>query len=334
MTKIEWTDESWNPVTGCTKIAEGCGNCYAERMSKRLAGRYGYPSKDPFKVTIHRDKIPQPIHWKSPRMIFVCSMSDLFHDSVPDEIIDIVFAVMAMCPRHTFQILTKRPKRMCSYLSNLSEANYDVAGRLADAADEYFGDVEAGCWVSNSINKCLGKELNVGWPLKNLWIGTSISTQEDANSNIPSLLKAYARLRFVSIEPLLSKIVLPKFIKLPHRVRGDWPVGDQVIAKPGIYEVDLNPHGARSVKTPKGSLGIKPNECEDLGLGINFVIVGAESGPRARPMDLDWARSIRDQCIKARIPFFLKQAAVNGKLESMPMLDGKIWNQMPEINHG
>ena len=117
-TKIEWTDEVWNPVTGCTKISEGCTNCYAERMTKRLAGRYGYPKNKPFGVTVHSDKLAQPLLWKRPRRVFVCSMGDLFHDDVPGKFIGEMTEIMHTCKQHTFILLTKRTERMKSFFGN------------------------------------------------------------------------------------------------------------------------------------------------------------------------------------------------------------------------
>lgn len=114
-TKIEWAEETWNPVTGCTPISEGCANCYAKRMSKRLAGRCGYPQDDPFKITLHPDKLDQPLRWKKPRMVFVCSMGDLFHEDVDEGFICRIFDIISICEQHTFLILTKRPDRMADF---------------------------------------------------------------------------------------------------------------------------------------------------------------------------------------------------------------------------
>jgi protein gp37 len=177
MTKIEWTDEVWNPVTGCTKIATGCKNCYAERMAKRLRGRCGYPADEPFKVTVHYDRLRQPLRWSKPRKVFVCSMGDLFHGHVSNSYIQAVFTVMAQCRQHTFQILTKRPTRMRATISR---------------------------WVDNRLTLREG----FGAVLPNVWLGVSASTQSDLELLWPDLRRTPAAKRFISLEPLLGPIDL------------------------------------------------------------------------------------------------------------------------------
>jgi len=173
MSKIEWTDKTWNPITGCTKISEGCANCYAEKMAKRLKGRYGYPADDPFKVTFHKDKIDQPLKWKKPSRIFVCSMGDLFHDDVRFDEIHEIWDTMKACPQHTFIVLTKRPERMKK-----------VVGRIYQL--ERFG-AALGFW-------------------RHVWLGVTAENQERAAERIPILLQIPAAVRFVSIEPMLGPI--------------------------------------------------------------------------------------------------------------------------------
>ena len=231
-TKIEWTDETWNPITGCKKVSDGCKNCYAERMAKRLAGRYGYPADDPFKPTLHEDKLDVPLKWKKPRRIFVCSMGDLFHEDVHRETILRVWKTMAESPQHTFQVLTKRPERMMYILEQ---------------------------WMHPALRLSL---VDHTWPLPNVWLGVTAENQETADQRIPILLNTPAAVRFVSCEPLLGP-------------------------------VDLHPGWL---------LPISPTTSK-----LNQVIVGGESGPGARPMNPDWARSIRDQCKAAGVPFFMKQ---------------------------
>lgn len=264
MTKIEWTDATWNPVTGCTKIQAGCKNCYAERMSKRLAGRYGYPpAPDGFKVTCHEDKLNEPLKWKKPRMIFICSMGDLFHEDVPREFIKAVMGITVDCPQHTFQILTKRPERMCEF--------------------------------TNELN---------GFP-PNVWLGTSVSTQADADANIPWLLKTPAAVRFVSYEPALEKI---DFTSLQSP---DYHENVRINCLNGKWKY--------------------PNQDVRFETGIDWMIMGCESGSNARYFCPLWARIVRNDCRDAEIPFFLKQMPVNGKITKMPKLDGKVWDQMPEV---
>lgn len=167
--KIEWCQETWNPITGCTQISEGCSHCYAERMSKRLAGRYGYPKNDPFRVIYHPDRIDQPLHWKKPRIVFVCSMGDIFHNDVDDWAIDRVMDRIwaAECNHHTFLILTKRPARMFKYFASM---------------------------MNDQIEK------------PNLWLGVTAENQRRADERIPILLKIPAAVRFVSVEPMLGLV--------------------------------------------------------------------------------------------------------------------------------
>ena len=256
-TKIEWATESWNPITGCSPVSEGCEHCYARRMAKRLRGRCGYPEDDPFKVTFHPDKLFQPMKWKKPRIIFVCSMGDLFHEdaelSWQNKIWNHVITEPP-CYHHIFLILTKRPKRLRAFIQSLG----------------YWGDSD---------------EMQSIFP--HIWLGVSVENQKQADARIPVLLQIPAERRFVSIEPMLGPIIL-SHIKIGTRykpqgkadplylnaLKGDYFFGDE-----GDYEI-----GA-----------------------LDWVIVGGESGPGARPMHPDWPRSVRDQCQEAEVPFFFKQ---------------------------
>jgi len=168
-TKIEWAEAVWNPVTGCTPISAGCEHCYARRMAQRLAGRNGYPKKDPFNVTVHYDRLQEPQHWKKPRRIFVCSMGDLFHSHVSEQVIFQVFSTMMDCPWHTYLILTKRPERMKRILNR-----------------SYW-------WGRTAI------------PIpQNIWLGVTVENQEQAEARISWLLETLAAVRFVSYEPALG----------------------------------------------------------------------------------------------------------------------------------
>ena len=310
--KIEWTNETWNPITGCTPVSEGCQRCYAKRMAQRLAGRFGYPKRpDEFKVTLHGDKINQPLKWRKPRMVFVCSMGDLFHEDVPDGLIDMVFTVMAVLNQHTFQVLTKRPERMNKFLE---DARWREVGNPGSPDVWSFGDT----WPFENAREQYREKYKCElpfpeWPLSNVWLGITAENQQRWDERVPILLDTPAAVRFVSCEPMLSPVVMPKYIRLPHPVVSEIPIGPRVGAGPGIHKVYLNPRGARSVMStmPVGAepkmLGIKPDECEDLGLGINWLICGGETGPGARPMHPDWARSLRDQTRQAGVPFFMKQ---------------------------
>lgn len=184
MSKIEWTDKTWNPVTGCAKTSPGCANCYAERMSKRLAGRCGYTEIDPFKVTLHLNRLNQPSLWKKTSRVFVCSMGDLFHEDVEFSTIQLIWAEMAIVNRHTYQVLTKRPERVLEYLE----------------------------WQRKRREQGL---MTVEFGLRNLWFGVSAENKEQADKRIPILLQIPAEVRFVSCEPLLSEIHLNRYLKWP-----------------------------------------------------------------------------------------------------------------------
>ena len=228
---IEWTESTWNPVTGCTKVSPGCKNCYAERMAKRLHA-IGMPSyANGFAVTMHDRALNLPRQWKRPALIFVNSMSDLFHEKVPLDFIKKVFDVMNGAGRHQYQILTKRSARLLE----------------------------------------LDKRLN--WA-DHIWMGVSVETEKQVK-RIDDLRKTGARIKFLSLEPLLGP----------------------------IPNLDLS--------------------------GIDWVIVGGESGPGARPMLEEWATNIRDQCRKARIPFFFKQWGGVNKKRAGRLLDGRTWDEMP-----
>lgn len=233
--KIEWTESTWNPVTGCTKISIGCKNCYAERMALRLkaAGQANY--RNGFRVTIHPHVLEIPLRWKQPRIIFVNSMSDLFHKGVPIDFILKIFDVMHRTPRHQYQILTKRPQRLLQLDSELP-------------------------WLENM---CMGVTVE----------------NSDYTFRIDHLRQTSAAIKFVSFEPLLGP----------------------------VPNINLN--------------------------GIDWAIVGGESGPGARPMLREWAVDIRDQCLAAGVPFFFKQWGGVNKKKNGRILDGKTWNQMPEITN-
>lgn len=228
---IEWTDSTWNPVTGCTKISPGCKHCYAERMAIRLSGMNQPRYRNGFEVTLQSDLVRLPLRWRQPRVIFVNSMSDLFHEEIPESFIMEVFQTMLEAHWHTFQILTKRANRLA-----------EIAGRLP-------------------------------WPI-NVWMGVSVESPRYVY-RIERLRGVPAAVRFLSIEPLLGPIP-----SLPPA-------------------------------------------------GIDWVIVGGESGPRARPMQPDWVRDIRDGCLAKGIPFFFKQWGGTRKKTAGRTLDGRTWDGMP-----
>lgn len=292
MTSIEWTNETWNPVTGCTKVSAGCANCYAERMAKRLKGRYGYPKDEPFRVTLHEDRLTGPLRWRTPRMIFVCSMGDLFHADVPFDFIDRVFAVMALCPQHTFQVLTKRPERMESYINDWH----------ATVPLERCFDRRKGC-VYAIVDKIAGRYVVPRyWPLPNVWLGTSVENQQAADERIPHLLRCPAAVRFVSAEPLLG----------PVDLSAAWGncSGCTDPRSEGTHQLGTRQHpspadGPRVVDWL--IMGV-----ESRGVYVGRLPEGTEDGYwRA-------ARSFIEQARAAGIPAFHKQAPVNGRVSHDP----------------
>lgn len=278
-TKIEWTDATWNPVTGCTKVSTGCDHCYAETIATRFAGTSAYPNG--FQVTLRPERLDQPIRWKRPRRIFVNSMSDLFHADVPDDYIAQVFAVMAIASRHTFQVLTKRHGRMKALL-NSRDFYATVRGHLRNTYG--FSEVDA-----------FGTDL---FPLLNAWLGVSVEDQAAADLRIPLLLDTPAAVRFLSCEPLLGPVDLRDHVdKLSDDDLGtcDWGHCNRaaIAVRRDFSHEDL------------GYVSMLP-VCA-AHRGIDWVIVGGESGPGARPMHPEWARSLRDQCVAAGVPFHFKQ---------------------------
>ena len=265
---IEWTDATWNPVTGCTKVSPGCDHCYAETFAERWRGTPGHPFENGFDVTLRPERIAQPLRWRKPRRVFVNSMSDLFHDDVPDDFIARVFGAMSAAPKHTFQILTKRHGRMRSLLSSESFRPQVArwAGMMCENGDQMHDQAMYG-----------------PWPLPNVWLGVSVEDQKRADLRIPALLGTPAAVRFLSCEPLLGPVDLARYLT------GDCPAcGDDITEDPcGLVHADM---------------ALDPSAA-----AISWVIVGGESGPGARPMDPAWARSLRDQCVAGGVPFFFKQ---------------------------
>lgn len=259
---IEWTDSTWNPIRGCTRVSPGCGGpgnvggCYAEAFAARFskpgmpfAGISRMTPSGPRwtgKVMLVPEHLDDPSRWQKPRRIFVNSMSDLFHEKVPVSWIQSIFDVMLRVPRHQFQILTKRERRMAEVVPHL---------RLPDGSE----------WASN--------------PARHVVLGVSVENQECADRRIPVLAATPAAVRFLSVEPLLEAVDLR-----------------------GLLDK------------------------------IHWCIVGEESGPRSRPMNIDWVRAIRDECIKARVPVFFKQARdpKTRRMVGLPLLDGRRWSQYPK----
>jgi protein gp37 len=257
--KIEWTDETWNPVVGCSKISAGCENCYAQKMACRLAHMGNRAYQDVVRVSDQGIPLPgrwngktafvetalyKPLHWKKPRRIFVCSMGDLFHESVPFKWVHQIWDIMKACPQHTFMILTKRPEKM-----------------------------------KRDIELVYMKE-RMGWAKgfwQHVWLGVTAENQETADERIPVLLQIPAAVRFVSVEPMLWRVDLTPWL-------------------PRFLDFSYTTDPAR----------------------LDWIICGGESGPGARPLHPDWARSLRDQCQDAEVPFFFKQWGNFCRPDQMP----------------
>jgi protein gp37 len=259
-TGIEWCDATWNPVTGCTEVSPGCDHCYANTFAERWRGTPGHYFENGFDVQLRPEKLDQPLRWKRPRRIFVNSMSDLFHDSVPDEYIARVFAVMAVCPDHTFQLLTKRHGRMRALLS----------GDFRDQVAEEITDMMAaatppGRYWPVTFDRTTTDGFNVWgpsvWPLPNVWLGVSTENQKWADIRVPALLETPAAVRFVSAEPLLGPIDLhtdPIEAESPFwGSQLDWVI---VGGESG--------HGARPMH-PDWVRGLR-DQCEDAGVAFLF----------------------------------------------------------------
>lgn len=234
--KIEWTDATWNPVRGCTKISPGCAHCYAETFAERFRGVPGHPFEFGFELQLVPEKLAEPIRWSKPKKIFVNSMSDLFHENVPDEFIEKVCRVMLAANWHTYQVLTKRAKRMSALL----------AGKLKNAATA-----------------------------SHIWWGVSVENRKHGLPRIEQLRRAKPKIAFLSVEPLLED----------------------------LGKMDLR--------------------------GIHWVIVGGESGPRARPIEASWVRNVRTECQNHGVPFFFKQWGGVRKATTGRTLDGKTYDEFP-----
>lgn len=276
MSKIEWTNETNNPIVGCNKVSPGCDNCYALKMAVRNAHNHRLPDeiREAYfsvitqingkwqwngKTAFIKSALEKPLKWKKPRMIFVVSMGDLFHESVSFEDIDKIIAIIATCKQHTFQILTKRPERMKEYFNSVWQTRI---------IDHMRTDKNKGVLLHTK-----------NMALYNLWLGVTAENQEQANKRIPILLQIPAVVHYVSIEPMLSNINLN----------------------------NLTEDGIDVIRALKGdafcpNMGWLPYDSK-----LDWVICGGESGSKSRPMHPDWARSLRDQCKEAEVPFFFKQ---------------------------
>ena len=286
-TGIEWTDATWNPIRGCSRVSEGCRNCYAERVAARfnqpgqpyfgLAKRVPGGGRWTGKVKVVEDVLDQPLRWQRPRRIFVNSMSDLFHEQVSNETIERVFAVMALAHWHTFQVLTKRPDRMLEWFrAHRQNINvYDSAVQRLAAK----GPVDWSKMPGDMANT--RSSGGTWWPLRNVWLGVSVEDQAAANNRIPLLMETPAAVRFLSCEPLLGPVDATRW----------------------VFDRDAAVRRMRN-----GPAAMNREQADDyIAPCIDWVIAGGESGPGARPMHPDWPRKLRDDCAAAGVPFFFKQ---------------------------
>lgn len=300
-TGIEWTDATWNPIRGCSRVSEGCRHCYAEIVAARFSGagqpyeglarRLAKPSggseaRWTGKIAVAESAMDQPLRWRRPRRIFVNSMSDLFHEAVSDEVIDRVFRVMSMARHHTFQVLTKRPERMRRYLTSGT-----VEGRIS--------------YQGRAI-----------WPLPNVWLGVSVEDQRTADERIPILLDTPAAVRWISAEPLIGPVDVRRWMWPVHP---RWPAPYRSPAEAIAAGAEVTYHRQKLVGA----------WCRFL----DWVVVGGESGPGARVWSgfTDACRSLRDQCRDAGVAFFMKQMQGARKAAMPPIPDDLMIREFPPL---
>lgn len=283
-TKIEWTDATWNVVTGCEKVSPGCDNCYAETFAERWRGIPGHHFETGFDIALRPERLMLPLRWRKPKRVFVNSMSDLFHKDIPTDYIAQTFAVMALTPQHTYQVLTKRHGRMRSVLNDRCGCG------SGHAPGVHFRSAMAWAVSKANPNRIPGvpddaeeRVSNAAWPLPNVWMGVSVEDQKRADLRIPALVDTPAAVRFLSCEPLLGPVWMADYA---------W-----------------QPCGCCVGEGHDEACGT----CADYGCdgghvqALHWVIAGGESGHGARAMHPDWVRSLRDQCEQEHVPFFMKQ---------------------------
>lgn len=302
MSKIEWTGDSWNPIVGCSIKSPGCKNCYAMGMAHRIQlmgttavydGLTEQSKAGPVwngKLAFSETALLKPLKRKNPQTYFVNSMGDLFHEDVPDKWIDRVFAVMALCPQHTFQVLTKRADRMREYFSS------HICQTLI--LDGFFRPWIPGSGTEPELRTALKQ-----WPLPNVWLGVSVEDQQRANERIPDLLETPAAIRWLSCEPLLGALDLERVLFFQNHYQSG--ANHYVDVLRGGYWSPWGPGFRPSQDNEEKNHFTNHSDIKDKL--IDWVVCGGESGPKARPMHPDWARSLRDQCKDAGVPFFFKQ---------------------------
>lgn len=324
-TSIEWADATINPIRArrvdhvddprrrmgwhCEHVSEGCRNCYAEALNRDRFGtgldyKPGYlvAKGGTVEIVLAERALTDMLRWRRPRRIFVCSMTDLFADFVPDWMIDRIFAAMALAPQHTFMLLTKRPERMREYLFSISAAGLNGRQMEMRAAVRDISPEKAALAETEAVIRVSGARETGTWaPLPNVWLGVTVEDQTRADERIPVLLATPAAKRFVSVEPMLG------FVDLISAVGGtQWIGGQRGHAGRHCHggRSGTEIHGITHKTDPRFDHHHHDDRCEK---GLDWVICGGESGPGARPVHPDWVRSLRDQCAAAGAPFLFKQ---------------------------
>lgn len=351
--KIQWTDETWNPVTGCTKISAGCKNCYAERMSKRLRGRHGYPADDPFAVTLRPDRLSDPLGWKKPRMIFVNSMSDLFHKSVPFEFIAKCFDVMWSCPQHQFQVLTKRVDRMVEFVESYASALEFEWGNRINAApmspgsalhiednqlrnncgwcyrkddeidsfnncqhhDSEEGYCDAGCCPIGASVDDKKELLDLGYSEGDyLWDG--IDDDGNRYTTEPDIIRLHTR----PLDAFCSNVYLGAIAenqKLFNERIADMGRLRNIVPHATLFlsvEPLLGPINISKALEWVGFTPLAGSDAPSRKRVVDWIIIGPETGPGARECKLEWQESLTAQCIAAGVPVFNKAISIDGEI--------------------
>lgn len=289
-TGISWTDATWNPIRGCSRVSEGCRHCYAETVAARFSGpaqpyeglvdKHGRWNG---RIRVVEEHMHDPLRWQRPRKIFVNSMSDLFHENIPDDVIDLIFAVMAAARRHTFQVLTKRPARM-----------HDYFARTSNGAQRS-GHVQSSLDGLRTTRRDTPKYLP-GWPLPNVWLGVSTEDQPTLDERVQQLLETSAAVHWISAEPLLGSLHLERFlVPAMHVTWGNTDLPPAQRERPTAEDVRAVAQLGRAAARMRGAAF------------LDWVVIGGESGPGHREMDVAWAQAIADQCQTAGVPVWMKQ---------------------------
>lgn len=345
---IEWTDKTWNPVVGCSRVSPGCEHCYAETMAARhvlmsnAQGRRSVylPVVDAQRrrwtreVALLAERLQDPLDYPDGSKVFVVSMGDPFHNRVPFEFVAAMFSIMAACPRVTFQLLTKRPQRMLEFFAWLEAS---TAGALTECCMHALDFEREAGGERLHVDRCADPD--GPWPLPNVWLGVSVEDQQRADERIPLLLEAPAAVRFLSCEPLLGEVDLGRWIERVDHCSGCGgefePQGKDLCPTcgntgPGLITTWGHAQAERYRTGDRYSTSAGERD-QNEGPGFHWVITGGESGPGARPVRENWVLTQRDQCEQAGIAFFFKQWGGVNKKAAGRELDGRTHDAMPEV---